>query len=138
VRITSALLCDAASVREGLLHLIGGGISRMWRAELPATFGVTVAVVIEIDRTEPLLELAMRVLDPDGAVVSEARAAASIDFGRLEPEEKQLVPVAIPMAGATSMYGHHTIQFALNGQAQDCAIDVWVLHPEEKEMPPIA
>ena len=36
MQVVTALLCDYASVREGLLNILGGGVNRLWRAELPA------------------------------------------------------------------------------------------------------
>lgn len=50
--VIDAILCDAATVREGLLHVLGGGINRVFRKEFPAPMGVQIAMVLEIDIDE--------------------------------------------------------------------------------------
>ncbi len=44
-----ALLCDAATVREGLLHILGGGINRLMRKKFPAPLGCVLAMVLEVE-----------------------------------------------------------------------------------------
>lgn len=44
MRLDLALLCDFASVREGLLHILGGGITRIGRAAFPTPLEVHLAV----------------------------------------------------------------------------------------------
>lgn len=44
MRVECALLCDAASVREGLLHVLGGGISRISVDEFPVRLPLTFAL----------------------------------------------------------------------------------------------
>jgi hypothetical protein len=34
-----ALLCDAATVRENVLHILGGGLGQLWRDVYPARLG---------------------------------------------------------------------------------------------------
>ena len=36
MRLETALLSDHASVRDGLLFVVAGGITRVWRSQLPA------------------------------------------------------------------------------------------------------
>jgi hypothetical protein len=52
VKVDSALLCDAATVREGLLHILGGGITRAGRPQYPAPIGLTLALRVLIHPTE--------------------------------------------------------------------------------------
>jgi len=46
--VATALLCDAATVREGLLHVLGGGITRLWRPALPAELATKLAVLVDL------------------------------------------------------------------------------------------
>lgn len=48
ITIKSAVLCDAASIRDGLLHMLGGGISLFGRESFPAPFDATLALVFEL------------------------------------------------------------------------------------------
>jgi hypothetical protein len=52
VRTTAAFLCDAASVREGLLHVLGGGITHIRAETFPAHITVTAAAMFELELEE--------------------------------------------------------------------------------------
>ena len=45
MRLAQALLCDAANVRSGLMFMIGGGISILFREDFPAPMAVSAAFV---------------------------------------------------------------------------------------------
>jgi len=47
-----AILCDAASVREGLLHILGGGFTNVWRGEYPTGFWGALAMIISPEASE--------------------------------------------------------------------------------------
>lgn len=47
-----AMLCDAATVREGLLNVLGAGISRLWREQFPAVMGTQLALLIHSTAAE--------------------------------------------------------------------------------------
>lgn len=108
IRISTALLCDAATVREGLLHVLGGGITVLGRTAFPARMRVdlgliitapseyaaaTHRVVITIARTGP---------DGDESIALEGQLAAV----ELDPESDDPWAMAavvnlheIPLAG---------------------------------------
>lgn len=46
IRIGAAFLCDAASIRDGLLFVLGGGITLIVRPSYPAPLDSTLAVVL--------------------------------------------------------------------------------------------
>jgi hypothetical protein len=46
------MLCDAVTVRENLLHILGGGITRINRPQFPAPLGIALALRIMLHRTE--------------------------------------------------------------------------------------
>ena len=138
--VSAALLCDAATVREGLLHVLGAGITRLWRAELPAPLAVMLAIVAEVPR-ETLLqphELHIRVVAPDDEVVVEAMGGFQIhNPGRLEPGESQLVPQIVSLLNAgVKQYGAYRVEISLDSDPVT-TIRFWVLHPEELAIPPI-
>jgi hypothetical protein len=47
-----AILCDAATVREGLLNVLGAGITRLWRDQFPAVMGTQLALLIHSSARE--------------------------------------------------------------------------------------
>lgn len=46
MQITTLTLCDAASVREGLLNVIGGGITALGRPSFPAPLSCDIGIYI--------------------------------------------------------------------------------------------
>jgi hypothetical protein len=73
VRLTTGLLCDYAQVRQGLLHVVAGGVNRLVRPTFPAPMGVTLALVLELDPFERRTdhEITIRVVDADGRQVAQ-------------------------------------------------------------------
>jgi hypothetical protein len=52
VHAATAILANAAEVREGLLYVLGGGIEQLWVAELPTEVAPTVIVTLELDASD--------------------------------------------------------------------------------------
>jgi hypothetical protein len=52
VQLDCALLCDAATVREGLLHILGGGVTHFSSPWFPVPLELTLAVRILLDEGE--------------------------------------------------------------------------------------
>jgi hypothetical protein len=110
VEVVSALVCDAAEVREGMLFLLGGGVTRLFRDSYPAPLGVTLAVVLEMTPAEAGVahQVVVRIADGDGREIGSMNAALQIGgVAGLEPGEALLVPmvfalhtVGIPGPGA--------------------------------------
>jgi hypothetical protein len=44
-----AFICDAVTVREGLLHVLGAGIASLTRREFPAPLAVSLALVLSAE-----------------------------------------------------------------------------------------
>ena len=140
MRLNAAILCDAATVREGLLHLLGGGITRIWRAEIPTVFAVDLAVVLGMTQVEQDQSHDVRIAlhDPDmGLVVEMAGTVAYGGGARLEAGEEHSIPMVFPLRDAVAArYGRYVIDIGIDGESHR-RIDVWLLHPEEQVLPPI-
>jgi hypothetical protein len=112
MRIDCALLCDAVTIREGLLHILGGGITRLARPEFPAPLNVALAVRIMVHPTECDRDhtLQVRLVDADGHEVGRLDAGFAIrEPGDARPGEELAIaiPVSVhalplPTAGAFS------------------------------------
>jgi hypothetical protein len=112
VKATTYLLCDRATVREGLLHILGGGITRLGRPVLPAPLDVDLALMLTPDN---LLELPgehrveVTVNGDDGTLV----VTSVITFSIAEADETDPLPyLALPInlrAVGISAYGHYTV-----------------------------
>lgn len=77
MKLTTTLLCDYAQVRNGLLHVVSGGVNRLVRREFPAPMGVCFAMVMELDHFEGQRshELTIRIIDADGTEIAQGSGA---------------------------------------------------------------
>ena len=120
MKLDMALLCDAVSVREGLLHILGGGITRIWAEQFPTNINATLAlrVMIEPGEAEGQHALKLLVQGPDG----EELGSFNLDFGVNAPEGQSAtgevqVPLAIPMSQVTlPTAGAYGIEVILDGE----------------------
>lgn len=118
-----ALLCDAATVREGLLHVLGGGITRIWRPQFPAPLNVDLALVLTLVPAEAQERHRLRVLvlTADGTQLAETRA----EFGlgalppNLQPGERLIAPVVLPLRPVQLPGpGTYSVEVLIDGQLQ--------------------
>lgn len=117
--ISSAILCDFAQVREGLLFVSSGALTRLYRAKLPAPLGITVAVVVEvgyeeIDRNHELI-VAIKQVDT-AEQIGRMTGNFKTSSADLEPGESLYVPIIINISRARAKaYGPHDVQVAVDG-----------------------
>lgn len=120
MQIDSALLCDAATVREGLLHVLGGGITRAGREAFPAPLGLTLALRILVHPTEAdrQHQLVVRLQGEDG----QESARVDIEFGvansgTLQPGELASLPLPIPMPPQVQLPGpgRYSLELLIDG-----------------------
>ena len=122
MKITTGLLCDFASVREGLLFVVGGGITRVRRTQYPAALDCSVALLVELHQMELTRphELEMRVLGSDGEDVASIKAgfqaAGTVD---LDVGENLPIPVVVDLRGAAlPKPGRYSIEASIDGSHQ--------------------
>ncbi len=99
MRIDCALLCDYVTVREGLLHVLGGGITRLGRPSFPSRLGVAFALRIMVHPTEAGKEhkIDALLLAEDGAEVARMEIGFELGPQNVRPGEELSAPFAIPM-----------------------------------------
>ncbi|HVT78996.1 MAG TPA: hypothetical protein VHD87_18285 [Acidimicrobiales bacterium] len=118
-RVASALLCDAATVREGLLHILGGGITRLHRAEFPAPMQVTLVAQVVLTPTEIQFahDVTAVIQTEDGDVVVQANG--HLEAGQpnpmLEPGESVILPLVINL--------HNVVVPAPGGYSIEISVD---------------
>ena len=132
--VTTALLCDHAQVREGLLFVLAGGISRIRRPAFPAHFGAGLAVVLEFDsiEAERAHQFELVVVGEDGDEI--ARIAAEINVGdpQVHPGEDIHVPLAVDLHGAVMpRAGAYELRLYVDGQHRR-TIQFWAEQAPEK------
>jgi hypothetical protein len=125
MRIDCALLCDAASVREGLLHILGGGIARAARPTFPAPLGMMLALRILAHPTEADHPHGLKVV-VNGAVGQQI-AAAEMTMGQiaqevlaqLTPGEEISVPIALNLTQVfVPSIGTYSVEVLIDGLHQ--------------------
>jgi hypothetical protein len=130
-RIASALLCDAATVREGLLHVLGGGITRLHRTEYPAPMQVTLAaqVVLTPLEVEHPHDVTATVQTEDGEVV--VQATGHLEAGPpnplLEPGESVILPLVMNLDGVMlHRPGGYSIELSVDDVHQQ-SVTFWAI-----------
>jgi hypothetical protein len=100
-----AFICDAVTVREGLLHVLGGGITILNRKEFPAPLSMSIAATLAVNNAGVyVVSVTVRadgsdvVLDSvTGSIV--ARASASDDDAVIAPFIITLGQTTVPIPG---------------------------------------
>lgn len=133
MKVDCALLCDAATVREGLLHVLGGGVSRLGRPSMPAPLGAQLALRILVHPTEARDRHTGRIViqTQDGGRVSDL----GFDFGlgqqappNLQPGEELALPLVVPINNfPIPAYGSYSIEILIDGTHQMSL--PFVVHP---------
>jgi hypothetical protein len=101
MRLDCALLCDAATVREDLLHILGGGITRIARpGPYPAALDVSLALRIVIDPGELKRSHESQILlqSDEGKLIADLRFEFLVDSGN-EPGQETALPIAASLHG---------------------------------------
>jgi hypothetical protein len=104
VRVDTALLCDAVTVRENLLHILGGGISRINRLQFPGPLGAALAMRIMLHRTEVGRPHKIEVIlaGEDGEMIAKVEADFQVPpegLAGLKPNEEVTVNVPLSLQG---------------------------------------
>jgi hypothetical protein len=134
------LLCDAAMIREGLLHIPGAPITRLYRPSVPAPLGVSVAVVFTVERADygKMKEIEIKVSSP---LQDIAKIGGIATVGprpdKAEPGESRIyMPFVASLSNiATPDWGEHTVSVSLDGGENTKKAKFWVLTPEDQVLP---
>lgn len=117
--VASAFLADFAQVRDGLLHVVGGGVTRLSRTDYPAPLGVCLAVVVELHRMDQGRphELEVRIQDADGGGVAEIKGGFQAESSDTAIHEPVYVALAFDLRnGAVNHDGYYSVEIAVDGQ----------------------
>jgi hypothetical protein len=121
MKATAVILADHVTVREGLLHVLGGGITRVIRDPLPGPLGVMLALMLQPDDFEDLLkphdiEVVIKHAGTDGED-SVAKAVMTLRTGAPASGPLPSVAVAVPLqAVPVSKAGTHHVTVSLDGE----------------------
>ncbi len=109
MRLAMAVLCDAVSVREGTLGVLGAGLNILWREKYPAPLMMDLALLLEFGPEEAGIEFDLDVTifpaedEERSEPLFEAQGQGSVDGETVTtsyvPLPLQLGAVEIPSAG---------------------------------------
>lgn len=123
MQIDCALLCDAATVREGLLHVLGGGVTRAGRPEYPSSLDLTLALRILVHPTEADRphNLEVRLQGADGQEITQIGVQFGVrDQGDLAPGESVSLPLPLklPQDVVLPEPGSYSFEVLIDGNHQ--------------------
>jgi hypothetical protein len=123
MRVDTCLLCEAVTVHDGLLNILGGGVTVVQNAAYPAELGLALALRIMVHPTELAhphkLEIVLQ--DDDGAQVTkvdmgmEAGDTSAVPVGE---EGEVLVPWNFPGRPALPHAGRYSFELLIDGVHQ--------------------
>ncbi len=101
MKLTTAMLADAAQVQNGKLYILGGGFDTITARKLPMVYrALSLALVAEVDPDERHrdLEIHIRLIDEDGTDTG-VQARGKLRVGsppNLPPGSTSIVPMVSP------------------------------------------
>jgi hypothetical protein len=129
MEITTAMLADFAQVREGLLFVSSGGITRCYREELPAPLGVFLAVVLELDRVEAerTHDVEVIIVDEDGGQLAQIAGQIQLGEPQLLLNESLNLPITFDLRNIpVERYGNVEARLYVGGELRT-SLGLWVL-----------
>ena len=106
MRLTSAMLADAAQVQNGKLYVLGGGFDTISVGSIPVVHrNLSLAMVAEVgpDERQRDLDLMIKLLDEDGNDIGvEAKGKLRVGAPpNLPPGSPSIVPIVSPFHNIT-------------------------------------
>lgn len=121
MRIDMALLCDAATIRENLFHILGGGITNINVQKFPGTLDAALAIRIMLHPTEADVPHKLQVVlqDEDGKRLFDIGGDFNANpGGALRVGDEVNVQLAIKVKGPLPRTGRHSFELLIDGTHQ--------------------
>ena len=107
MRVAVAALADAATVRENMLNVLSAGVTTIVPREYPASFGLDLAIMIELDKddlaVDNAISIAVVVSDPEdkntAEITGELGWAASELWPQFVPAPMSLRELSVAQPG---------------------------------------
>lgn len=116
MEVTAALLCDYAQVREGLLFVSSGGITRTVVEQVPGPVRLSVALMLELEPSEVELVHEVRVtLAHEGHDLMGVVHAFQPVVEGLEPGESLQLPLPLQLNFPAPEVGPYDVRVSADG-----------------------
>jgi hypothetical protein len=121
MRVAAAFLCDAATIREGLLNVLGAGVTNLRRESFPAPLGISLVYMAEAigadDLSQPhTLTIDVRAVD-DQQVIAHVEASWVADLAsETDVTVPNYAPIVVPFDQvALAKPGYYEVTIDLKG-----------------------
>lgn len=99
--LTSLILADYATVREGVLNILGGGINKLQRTAFPARMESNVALMVKLENAEDvqaehIISVGLTMLDGDKLVAEVRLRWPGTSAANEIPAPLPVVPIIVP------------------------------------------
>ena len=115
-------------MRDGLLFVLSGGISRVLRESYPAALGTCLALVLEFERIEAerAHELLVLAVGEDGEEIARVQAEVRVENAqRAKPGENVHLPIAVDLRGVVlEKVGAYELRVYVDGEHRR-ALQLW-------------
>jgi hypothetical protein len=118
VRVDTALVCDAVSVREGLLNVLGGGVTRLNPPTYPHAFQGALALRLIAHPTEAATPHGFRIVlqTEDGKRLVEIGGDMETQpADNLEPGEELAIPLGLNFNVSVPSPGGYSFEVLIDG-----------------------
>ena len=118
VRAATAMLANAAEVREGLLYVLGGGIEQLWVGELPAEVAPTVVVSVELeaDDLDRAFQPHLLVRDNLGEPLVDVDMPPAVPQREVDgDDDAALFPMVFTVGMQVLRQGRHELRLVVDG-----------------------
>jgi len=118
VRAATAMLANAAEVREGLLYVLGGGIEQLWVSELPTEVAPTVIVSLELEADDlgQAFQPRLIVLDAAGEALVDVEMPPALPEREVGgDDDAALFPMVFTVGMQVLRQGRHELRLVVDG-----------------------
>jgi hypothetical protein len=122
MRLTAAMLADHASVKNGGLYVLGGGVDKLSRSKFPSPFGVEIALEVEFEQSEAGTKhaLSLQIKTERGRPVMGLDGEFTVNPTEESPYSTRHVPIAValPAEAALPRPGTYMLSVLIDGEEQ--------------------
>lgn len=122
MKLAASFFCDAASVREGLLHVLGAGISTFTRSAFPGPTHAMYAGLVQLDPGDIGAQHSLRFVmahgqDADGEVILDFDGVVESSYNGPVPLGPSTVPIVVDLRDfLLPSEGSYTLRVFIDGK----------------------
>lgn len=122
MKIGVAALCDRATVREGLLHMLGGGVTQVALPFMPAALDLDLALLVTADDYREFIgshKIGVTLLrSSDSLVIAQAEMSfEGPDVELPEDTPSPSIPLSVPLRGvAVPTHAMYQVSVTVDGK----------------------